>query len=526
MKPTEQNIIGYERSARGKETLQAVNPAKGIPLEGAFVVATEEEVDLALQKARRAFPAYRNTLPAERARFLRAIAEELEAITDGLVERVMGETALPEGRVRGELGRTTFQLRLFAALVEEGSYVEAVIDHGDPHRQSLPKPDVRRRFIALGPVVVFTASNFPLAFSTAGGDTASALAAGCPVIVKAHESHPGTNALAAECIRRAAEACGLPDGVFSSLNGKGHAVGQWLVRHPAMAAVAFTGSFQGGKALYDLAQRRPQPIPVFAEMGSTNPVLLLPGALEARAEDIAGKLAQSINLGAGQFCTNPGLQFALEGAATERYLNALCRALSEQSPATMLNRGIYENYCRAARQAAQAAGVQVLEGAVGESSQKLEGQPLVATASGEAFLANPALHEEVFGPFSLVVLCSDEEQLRRAYAAAPGQLTTTFWAESSDRELLRSLLPLAEEKAGRILLNGVPTGVEVCHAMQHGGPFPATTDPRFTSVGTGAVRRFLRPVAYQNFPEDLLPEELREDNPRRIWRLVDGQWQR
>jgi len=525
MKPIEHNILGFEYSARGRETFQAIDPATGAPLEGNFVSATEEEVDEALKKARRAFASYRNAEPALRARFLRAIAEELEGIADALVGRVMSETALPEGRVRGELGRTTFQLRLFAQLVEEGSYVEAVIDHGDPQRAPLPKPDVRRRMVALGPVVVFTASNFPLAFSTAGGDTASALAAGCPVVVKAHESHPGTNALVAECIRRAAEACSLPDGVFSSLNGKGHAVGQRLVSHPETAAVAFTGSFRGGKALYDLAQRRPNPIPVFAEMGSTNPVLLLPGALEAHGEDIAGRLAQSINLGAGQFCTNPGLQFALQGGATKRYLEALRQALRAQSPATMLNRGIYENYCRAARQAAEAAGVQVLEGEVA-GAEAMRGQPLVATAGGEAFLANPALHEEVFGPFSLVVLCQDAEQLRAAYAAVPGQLTTTFWAEASDGALLRSLLPLAEEKAGRILLNGVPTGVEVCPAMQHGGPFPATTDPRFTSVGTGAVRRFLRPVAYQDFPEDLLPDELKEDNPRRIWRLVDGQWQR
>jgi NADP-dependent aldehyde dehydrogenase len=515
MQLTGANFIGYETSAASETTFQGITAAQPI---GQFHPATETEINRAMQKAQAAFQAYRRCSGQEKAVFLNAIAAEIEALGDDLIQTVMAESGLPEARVTGERGRTCGQLRQFAAYVEEGSWVEAIIDHGNPERQPLPKPDIRKMLVAMGPVVVFTASNFPLAFSTAGGDTASALAAGCPVVVKGHDAHPATNEMIAIAIQKAAKQTGMPDGVFSSVNGD-YAVGQALVSHPLTTAVAFTGSQRGGRALFDLANQRPNPIPVFAEMGSVNPVFVLPAILEDKLEGVARQIGGSVSMGAGQFCTCPGLVFIPEKKADE-FLKVLSTALQAVQPQCMLNRRIFESYLRSLDAMLEHNEVAVVY--EGDLQQAPFITPSLGVTNVQAFLKNPHLQEEVFGPFTLVVAYKDASQLPELAAAVQGQLTATVFGEPEELVSNGDLFETLQGIAGRLIINGVPTGVEVCHAMQHGGPYPASTDSRFSSVGTSAIRRFTRPVAFQNFPQTLLPPALRDANPLKIWRLEDG----
>jgi len=491
----------------------------------AFADATSHQIDQALREAQVAFLSYKNFNGQKKAAFLRAAADEIEALGQELVTTAMNETALPEARIIGERGRTTGHLRMFAALVEEGSWVDARIDTALPDRTPLPKPDIRKYSVAIGPVVVFGAANFPLAYSTAGGDTASALAAGCPVIVKAHPAHGGTSELVAGALRKAAEKTGMPKGVFQHLHGSGFEVGKALVTHPITKAVGFTGSLMGGKALFDLANARPEPIPVFAEMSSINPVILLPKTLKRDAASIASKLAASITLGVGQFCTNPGLIIAVDDDGLRQFTATLVSEIVKVVPAKMLHQGIADNYAKRLAQTLDQKGVKI-EGQASTAGDSSQGKALVASVSAETFLGNRSLAEEVFGPFSLIVKCADTNELSKVVNLGHGQLTASVFGDEQEIADQHALLNIMKERAGRLIINGVPTGVEVCPAMQHGGPFPSTTDSRFTSVGTDAIKRFVRPVAFQSFPESLLPDELKTSNPLGIWRLVNSEWRK
>jgi len=517
------NLIGYKYSAMAKEILSSFSPAKRRTIDGAFHIATTEEIDEAMNLATSAFTTYRQTSGKDKAKFLNAIADEILILGDELIERAMEESGLPQGRITGERGRTIGQLRLFAKTLEEGSWVDAIIDQADPDRKPFPKADIRRMLVPLGPVVVFTASNFPLAFSTAGGDTASALAAGNPVIVKAHESHLGTNALVALAIQRAAEKTGMPDGVFSSLNGTGKDLGQALAKHPQVKAIAFTGSLRAGKAIFDTANQREEPIPVFAEMGSINPVLLLEKALAKKGEIIAQQYASSVTLGVGQFCTNPGLLIGQQNEDLDLFIKSLAKNIEQITPATMLNEGVCNNFEMGQQKALNITGVK-LEGKAATQKEAIQGQAAVASVSAEVFLQNKELQEEVFGPFTLVVRCASKKEMQAVINALNGQLTATVMGEKEELSENLSLIQQLQNKVGRILFNGVPTGVEVCAAMQHGGPFPATTDSRTTSVGVGAIKRFVRPLAFQNCEQTLLPQALQDGNPLNIWRMLDGTW--
>ncbi|WP_143306059.1 aldehyde dehydrogenase (NADP(+)) [Chitinophaga vietnamensis] len=525
MSITGQNIIGYQYAATGSEQLRAYDPVSNTQLPEAFSIATSEEVNLAVEKAAQAFPAYSATTPEQRAVFLETIASEIMAIGEPLLQRAVAESGLPLARITGERGRTTGQLQLFASVLREGSWVDAVIDTALPQREPLPRPDIRKMLVPLGPVLVFPASNFPLAFSTAGGDTASALAAGNPVIVKAHESHPGTNELIAKAIRNAAEKCGMPDGVFSSINGKGPVTGQQLVKHPGIKAIGFTGSYKAGMAIFDAVNQRAAPVPVYAEMGSINPVLLLPAKLATAAEQLAGQLAASVTLGTGQFCTNPGLLIALDNTDTETFAQHLQTQLSNTAAGTMLNPGVCYHYYENRSQLSRKTGVETLL-----SGEKLvaqtKGSAALYRVSGRHFLADPEMQQEVFGPATLLVVCRDATELNAVLQSLHGQLTGTIMAEAADLQAFAPALGLLAEKVGRIIYNNVPTGVEVSYAMHHGGPFPATTDVRSTSVGAAAILRFVRPRCYQNWPETLLPAALQDSNPLGIWRRVNGQLSR
>jgi len=484
-----------------------------------FEEASSGHVDAAVDAAVSAFDEYRR-LPADaRASFLDRIAAEIET-NDDLVEAAHVETALPVARLSGERSRTAGQLRMFATLVREGSWVDARIDRALPARTPLPRPDIRRMLIPIGPVAVFGASNFPLAFSVAGGDTASALAAGCPVVVKAHPAHPATSEIAGRAIIAAADASGIPSSVFSLLQSTRNDIARSLVQHPGIKAVGFTGSLRAGRALFDAAAARPQPIPVYAEMGSVNPVFILPGALAERAASIAGGLKDSVTLGIGQFCTNPGLTI---GLGDERFDTFVLQfdALMRVAPAgTMLTPAMCRSYETGVQRLSGIEGVSTRRSAtVAPESQAL---PSLFVTDAVVFLRHHEMGEELFGPSTTVVRCGSREELERVAWQLEGQLTATIHGTPADLEEYASLVSILEQKAGRLIVNGFPTGVEVCPSMQHGGPYPATTDSRSTSVGTAAINRFARPVAYQNFPESLLPPELRDGNPRRIWRLVDG----
>lgn len=520
-------MLGSETSALGARVFQAFDPASGEPLPPRFVEAAPAEVDRAFDLAAAAFPIYRARPAGERAAFLESIAEELVALGDAFIERALAETALARPRLDGERARTVNQLRLFAGVLREGSWVEARIDTAIPDRKPLPKPDLRRMLVALGPAAVFGASNFPFAYSVAGGDTASALAAGCPVVVKAHPAHPGTSELAGAAIRKAVSTCRMPEGVFSMLHGASNEVGLAMARHPAARAVAFTGSLRGGRALFDAAAARPVPIPVYAEMGSVNPVFLLPGALRERGGEAAQALAQSVTLGAGQFCTNPGLLIGIRGAELDRFRERLSELIAQTPPATMLHPGILENYRAGVARLESSAGVRaVSRAATNADAAKCQAGARLFAADAAAFLATPHLAEEVFGPSTLLVAAGSRAELEEIARRLDGHLTATVHGSEADLREHRQLIAILETKAGRLVFNGVPTGVEVCPSIQHGGPYPATTDSRTTSVGTAAISRFARPVCYQDCPQAALPEELRDGNPRGIWRLVDNEWTR
>ncbi|MDZ7773199.1 MAG: aldehyde dehydrogenase (NADP(+)) [Balneolaceae bacterium] len=508
------NIIGYDTAENVADTFTRKDPSSGETLPGKFHRADQEAIDAALAKADEAFQKYRLTSGAERAEFLEAIADEIEALGDTLIERAMQESGLTRGRLEGERGRTTGQLRMFADLARDGSWCDARIDTGDP--------DVRSMKVAMGPVAVFGASNFPLAFSTAGGDTASALAAGCPVVVKSHESHPGTNELAARAVQKAARDCDMPDGVFSSLNGA-RKTGALLVEHPLLKAVGFTGSYSGGKAIFDLASRRDEPIPVYAEMGSVNPLFLLEEKLAEDTYGLADELAGSVTLGVGQFCTNPGVIVGMAGDDLEAFKQALADKLKGAEAGCMLNEGIAKNYREKRAGLLAQKGVQTLVSRNGQESGNLGAGAMAGVSAGD-FLANPELQEEVFGPFTLVVACEDEAQRLEVVRALKGQLTVSFMGTDDDFTGNRELIQAAREIAGRVIFNAVPTGVRVCDAMHHGGPFPATLDVKFTSVGTRAIERFARPLCWQDAPRELLPDELKDGNPLGIRRMVDGEY--
>ena len=510
-------INGVAERGRGA-SFQAWNPAAGTYLEADFHTVDSEQVDRACNLARDAFDTFRATTSEERAAFLDAIAEQILAIGDELIVRAMDESGLPRARLEGERGRTVGQLKLFAQLLREGSWQDLRIDTALPERAPLPRPDMRMRLIGVGPVAVFGASNFPLAFSVAGGDTASALAAGCPVVLKAHPAHPGTSELAARAIAAAVAACGLPAGVFALLTGTGNAMGQELVAHPAIQAVGFTGSRAGGLALMAIAAARVQPIPVYAEMSSINPMFLMPHALANRAEQIGAGFAGSLVMGVGQFCTNPGLVLALDSADLARFTASAADALRAAPAATMLTAGIATSYRNGVQALATHGAVETLA-----HNDHVEGKGAAALfrTTGAAFLTEHALHGEVFGPVSLLVVCRDMAELRAVAEVLEGQLTATLQIDEADYADAAALLPVLERKVGRILVNGFPTGVEVSTAMVHGGPFPSTSDGRSTSVGTGAISRFLRPVCYQNMPQALLPEVLRGGQAG-VWKRVDG----
>ncbi|WP_249975329.1 aldehyde dehydrogenase (NADP(+)) [Vreelandella olivaria] len=516
------NMLIGQQSVKGNGRLiHAVNPATGERLEPGYGAGDASDVDRACQLAWEAFHIYRRRPQRERAAFLRAVASEIEGLGDALIERAMQESGLPRGRLEGERGRTCGQLRLFADVVKAGEWLDVRVDPALPERTPLPRSDLRQRHIGVGPVAVFGASNFPLAFSVAGGDTASALAAGCPVVVKAHSAHPCTSELVGFAVQKAVQACGLPEGVFSLLFGSGRDLGQALVAHPRIQAVGFTGSRAGGLALMKAAQARPQPIPVYAEMSSLNPVFLLPQALADSAEALADGFVGSLTMGAGQFCTNPGLVVALAGPDLERFMAQAGKMLSGSAAQTMLTPGIHDAYQQGVQQWTSTSAREVARGEMGPESDNACQAALFATTASE-FLTDESLHEEVFGSASLVVECQDEAELLDIIDHLEGQLTATLHMADSDAALAGKLMAPLELKAGRILANGWPTGVEVCHAMVHGGPFPATSDTRSTSVGSGAIHRFLRPVCYQNLADALLPDELKQDNPLGVPRLVDG----
>lgn len=499
------------RLVSSPETFVARAAANGSVLPGAFSISSAADVAAACALADAAFDRYRETAPALRAAFLERIAERLELNGSAIIDRAMAESGLPLPRLTGELGRTCGQLRLFASIVREGEWAGATIEPALPDRQPLPRPDLRLRRIAVGPVAVFGASNFPLAFSVAGGDTASALAAGCPVIARAHPAHPGTALLAGEAIAGAIADLGLPEGVFSLIQGPDHALGAALVADPHIAAAGFTGSRGGGLALMAIAAARPVPIPVFAEMSSINPVILMPHRLAEAGSALARAFVGSLTLGAGQFCTNPGLVLAIDGPDLAAFVAEAGAALAAIPAQTMLHGGIAAAYRTGLARLDAAAGVDTV--ARGSAGSDACGQAALHAVAAAAFLANPALAHENFGPSSLVVRCTDAAELRAVLAALEGQLTATLHLADADLPLAAELLPLLERKAGRILVNGWPTGVEVCRTMVHGGPFPATSDARTTSVGALAIDRFLRPVCYQAFPDALLPAALQDSNP-------------
>jgi alpha-ketoglutaric semialdehyde dehydrogenase len=509
------------RSVRGLSgEVRAVNPTTGETLEPGFGGASLAELDDACRLAWEAFDDYRGRDSEARATFLEAIAQNILGLGDALIERAMAESGLPRGRIEGERNRTIGQLRLFAQVVRDGLYLDLRIDPRLPERKPLPRPDLRSRMIPLGPVAVFGASNFPLAFSVAGGDTAAALAAGCPVVAKAHPGHPGTSELVGRAIQQAVQGSGLPEGVFSLVFDSGHEIGQALVADPRIRAVGFTGSRRGGLALMKIAQQREEPIPFYAEMSSINPVILFPGALAERGDTIAQAFVASMLMGAGQFCTSPGLILGIESDGLDSFVAAASAALGDAGPATMLTPGIHQAYEAGVAALASHTGVATIaRGRPGSMYQCVAG---LFSTSGEAFLANRNLAVEIFGSSSLIVRCRDEAELARVLDSLEGQLTASLHITEADHDAAGKLVPVLERKVGRILVNGFGTGVEVAHAMVHGGPFPSTSDGRSTSVGTMAIDRFLRPVCYQDMPDTLLPPELKHSNPLGIERLVDG----
>ncbi|MFZ1786494.1 MAG: aldehyde dehydrogenase (NADP(+)) [Ferruginibacter sp.] len=487
---------------------------------------TNEEIETAMQQAWEAFHIYRKFSLAQRAAFMKAIAIELENAGDELIQTVMRESHLPEARMRGERARTIFQLNSYAEACERGTWLDARIDTAIADKTP-PKPDIRKMLVPLGPVVVFGASNFPFAYSTAGGDTACAFAAGCPVIVKAHPAHAETSEMVAKAILTAADKCNMPKGIFTHVHGTSFEVGKALVMHPHTKAVGFTGSYLGGKQLFDWGNQRKEPIPVFSEMGSVNPVFLMPEKLDTGASEIAQQYAGSITLGGGQFCTNPGIIIGIESEALKTFIHDLGKAIQKIEPALMLHQGITENYKKNKGNALLQEEVHLvaeseyLQGS--ETLPKLAGIPTIATATGQAFLNNPVLHQEVFGPYAIIIRCKDMNEMIAVAKNLEGQLTSTLMATDNDITENDKLVEAVKNICGRFILNGVPTGVEVCLSQHHGGPFPASTDSRFGSVGADGIRRFARPIAFQNWSNVLLPDELKDENPLGIWRTVNDE---
>jgi 2,5-dioxopentanoate dehydrogenase len=525
MELTGLSFIGSERGTRNGSSFQAFAPRTGEPIQPVYRAATLQELDRAGQLAAEAFPTYSQTNGKARGAFLRRIAEGFESHRDDLAQRAHLETALPLPRLTGEVTRTANQFRLFASVVEDGSWVQARIDPALPDRQPLPRPDLRSMLRPLGPVAVFGASNFPLAFSVGGGDTASALAAGCPVIVKAHAAHPGTSEIAGRIIVDAIAAESLPAGTFSMIFGAGVEIGAALAKHPQIRAIAFTGSLRAGRSLMDAAAARPEPIPCFTEMSSGNPVFILPGALRKGPAPLAQGLFGSFTMGAGQFCTKPGIVFVPGFAETPVFLEELKSLVGQAQPFTLLTGGIAREYDRATEHRATHASV------AAEAHLLPEGQNTAAPFHAAAKLFSvpldqlvrePHLADEIFGPDTLLVNCAGTHDYLSAARALSGHLTATLFGDEDDLAANRELIQILEQKVGRLIFNGFPTGVEVTHAMVHGGPYPATSDPRFTSVGSLAIYRFARPVCFQNFPQSMLPPELQDNNPLHLRRLRDG----
>jgi NADP-dependent aldehyde dehydrogenase len=486
-----------------------------------FNDATAIEIDNALEVAENASREYRKFSLKQRADFMRTIAEMLTNEEGELITTAMAETHLPKQRLESEKARTAFQLKNYADSCEKGDWMQISIDKEDNSRKPI-KPDIRKMMVPLGPVVVFGASNFPFAYSTAGGDTACAFAAGCPVIVKAHPAHANTSQIVANIIVSAAQKCGMPKGIFQHIHGAGIETGMQLVQHPLTKAVGFTGSFSGGKQLFDLGNQRKVPIPVFAEMGSVNPVFLLPQKLKADNELIAEMYAGSITLSVGQFCTNPGLIIGIESEDLKNFVSMLGEKIRKILPAEMLHAGIARAYTENKQQALNQNGVKKISDSEIVANEN-EGLPTIATVSSQNFLQNPILHKEVFGPFSLIIQCKNEVDMLAVSNAMEGQLTATLMATTGDANKNPSLVESVKNICGRLIMNGVPTGVEVCRSMHHGGPYPATTDSRFTSVGADGIRRFARPLAFQNWPNELLPHELKDENPLKIWRMINSE---
>lgn len=533
------HFIGGVNVASGGEPYHGVDAASGADLPPAIHEAGGDEIARVGELAQESFDLFRQQPADAVATFLERIAAEIMDLNDVLIARASAETALTRDRLVGERARTCNGLRMFAELVRDGAWRDVRIDTALPDRQPVPKPDLRRMLIPIGPVAVFGASNFPLAYSVAGGDTASALAAGNPVIVKAHPAHPGTSELVAAAIVAAIHACGMPPGIFSMIHGRQPETSLALVRHPAIKAVGFTGSLTGGRALFDAAAARPDPIPVFAEMGSVNPIFVLPGALASRGVEIAQGWRQSVTLGAGQFCTKPGLLFAEIGDGP--FVNTLAEGIRATAPTAMLHRGIHESFQQGTKKAEAIPGVELVamwqpsrassgdcenDRASGDNRTVPRGIAAVYQTTLETFLREKVLSEEVFGPYALIVSAASLPEMERAAEQLEGQLTAAIHGTPEDLASAGRLIAILERKAGRLIFNGFPTGVEVCPSMQHGGPWPASTDSRFTSVGSAAIQRFVRPVSYQNFPSHLLPVELQDENPRGVLRLVNNQLSR
>jgi NADP-dependent aldehyde dehydrogenase len=518
------SLIGFHDGSGEEKPLYAANPSTGESLQPGFIPATPEEVDLAARLAAEAFDIYRMTSGRERAAFLRKIASNIESVADEIIERAGQETALPRARLQGETARTCAQLRLFAQVAEEGSWVNARIDRADPERKPLPKPDIRSMLRPLGPVVVFGASNFPLAFSVAGGDTASALAGGNTVIVKAHAAHPGTSELVGHAVRQSVRECGLPEGVFSLLFGSGTQIGAALMKHPLVKAGGFTGSRTAGRILMDVAAARPEPIPFYAEMSSTNPVFILPGALRERADQIAAGLHASFTMGAGQFCTKPGMVFLPGGADAVSFENKLRQLVKDSTPFHLLTKTIHSAYDSSIEGRKRHSGVEVSAAGSLTTEGYGAGSVLFET-DAESFLGSD-LDSEIFGPTTILVRHSNREQVLAVARELEGQLTATIHGTDQDLRDFADLVAILETKAGRLVFNGFPTGVEVTHAMVHGGPYPSTSDGRSTSVGSYAIFRFTRLVCFQGFPDGALPDELKNENSPGIWRMVNGEMTR
>ncbi len=520
------SLIGFREGDGSSEPVFATDPTTGQHLQPGFVSATAEEVELAARLAAEAFASYSRTTGPERGAFLRKIAAKIESIAGDVVERAGKETALPPARLQGETARTCAQLRLFAEVAEEGSWVAARIDNADPDRKPAPRPDIRSMLRPLGPVVVFGASNFPLAFSVAGGDTASALASGNPVIVKAHAAHPGTSELVGQMVRESVRESGLPEGVFSLLFGSGAQIGTALMKHPLVKAGGFTGSRAAGRVLMDVAAARPEPIPFYAEMSSTNPVFILPGALRERGESIAAGLHTSFTLGAGQFCTKPGMVFLPHGNLAAKFTDKLRQLVAASAPFHLLTRAIHSSYDSALAGRKTDAGVTLVAEAPKAAPQAgFAVHSALFETDADTFLGSN-LDDEIFGPTTLLIRHSNRDEVLEIARSLEGHLTATIHGTAQDLREFADLIAILEGKVGRLVFNGFPTGVEVCHAMVHGGPYPSTSDGRSTSVGTRAIFRFTRPVCYQGFPDEALPAELKNSNPLRIWRMVDGEMTR